>query len=384
MLCATLAARGRLGPRASAAGPSCRLDLFFGMLFFFFRSRCPRFCFRWWVPGVAAAARPGARPPLPLLVSVQSLARTRPTPAAMLSPMLTATAVAAVAKHPRATPFRVTPAPVSLALPPVAAAGAAAIGQSWRALAVGAGMPSGADGRERHCGVAARGVYLPRLPAQRVRRRPRGGQAPPRSRCGRGPSRRRRPSVVAPPRRAARGRTPRRGRRHPAVGVGVVRRPPLPPLGTSRVVRAGAWAVPATRLLALPPRPPVLARSGRSAGAPRAANRPLLRRAPDATASDQHPALAANSSLPHALCPLPPPRKTKTHHAIGITPGCRAPYASCPTPPPPPPSLPLTTPFPPRPFTPPSPVHPPLTPLTPSKKKRHNIRPRHSIGTTRL
>lgn len=179
MLCATLAARGRLGPRASAAGPSCRLDLFFGMLFFFFRSRCPRFCFRWWVPGVTAAARPGARPPLPLLVSVQSLARTRPTPAAMLSPMLTATAVAAVAKHPRATPFRVTPAPVSLALPPVAAAGAAAIGQSWRALAVGAGMPSGAAGRERHCGVAARGVYLPRLPAQRVRRRPRGGQAPP-------------------------------------------------------------------------------------------------------------------------------------------------------------------------------------------------------------
>lgn len=36
MLCATLAARGRLGPRASGAGPSCRLDLFFWDAFFFF------------------------------------------------------------------------------------------------------------------------------------------------------------------------------------------------------------------------------------------------------------------------------------------------------------------------------------------------------------
>lgn len=86
----------------------CRLrraggTFFLGCFFFCVLGDIPSF-FRWRVRGVTAAARPGARPPLPLLVSIQSLARTRPTPAAMPSRVLMTTAVAAVAKHHRVAP----------------------------------------------------------------------------------------------------------------------------------------------------------------------------------------------------------------------------------------------------------------------------------------
>lgn len=241
----------------------------------------------------------------------------RPTPAAMPPPMLMATAVAAVARHPRAAPVprhsrpslfgsppgrhrrRVGPRAVVDALAVAARkCRAAQTGENDTAVwGVSAKAPreacSGAPAWEPSPPAAGAGVALPAAP-------PSG--APVVAEAA--------PAVAAvPQRRAAHGRSG---------AVAAATRPSAWELCGGRrchplYVACGARCVVGSsgaRLLALPPRPPVLARSERPAGAPRAANGPPLHRAPDATASDRQPAPAANPALARAVSSPPSPKTT--------------------------------------------------------------------------